>query len=523
MTLRDCTSSYERGGTSTSRSCNPSTTETMRSRTVKATVICRTNKCQKQARFYNEHFGITKGHRLYSLCRHCFKSQAPSELYAATLDHRKNCDWPQCYKPSNDSHGDARLCRNHYNLVQSKKKKGIAVDIATSGKLLYQPKEKGGTTKTIIEIDGKNIKLPLHEVNFDCSTDSHLVTKEFHEIIKPTKIDPSIPVHELVHPDSKHRGYAIFARKDSKDKRLQKLYKIYAARRKKLGESLRKVPNKHWHTDDLAGGRYLPMGYGSFTTTHKGWPKPHSRFGKFQVPYIRNTIIDPDVQDCMRVSAAAMGAASGVIKHFFPAVHEKNMEMAENACDVTFPSAALQKKEAACDTYFYHNQAIQRCIGCGAPGALNEHEHNRIGLHVDKTDAPGIQLNQYWPMDGKDGCGGYVPNINLLLFAEKEGGTVFEVPSNEKDCVVLVGMNGKSQLHCGSGNDRGNCEVGAWSCRLIPYFRGPIIDFVNARKRAGNGPSAFIKLHGSKQDLAKVMMWKAYDATTKGAPAVEHT
>lgn len=115
--------------------------------TVKAKVICRSDKCQKQARFYKEHFGITKGHRLYSLCRHCFKSQAPPELYAATLDQRKNCDWPQCNKPSNDSHRDGtriwRLCRNHYNLLQWKK-----LDIATSSILAPPPHKKKGLGRT---------------------------------------------------------------------------------------------------------------------------------------------------------------------------------------------------------------------------------------------------------------------------------------------------------------------------------------------------------------------------------------
>lgn len=174
-----------------------------------------------------------------------------------------------------------------------------------------------------------------------------------------------------------------------------------------------------------------------------------------------------------KIAARMAGAAASIMECHFPDIYSANHEMGVDAEDVTFPPPALQKEGRALGApCWFANQGIFRSIGreFGSPSECIEDA--RIALHVDESDEPCMQLLQFLPMGGRDGCGGPVDGTDLLVFNRQDGGKCIRIPTTIEDCVVLVAMNSARQLHGGVDESVPGSSPEFWSARHILYNRG---------------------------------------------------
>ena len=103
-------------------------------------------------------------------------------------------------------------------------------------------------------------------------------------------------------------------------------------------------------------------------------------------------------------------------------------------------------------------------------------------MHTDDSDYSTEQPLIFWSNGGEGDLGGSVDGTDLMVFEHKYGGQCCRVRTSVEDCVVVVLMNSVDQLH--AGVEAANPPLtNVWSARIIPYCRGPIVKFVEAREK----------------------------------------
>jgi hypothetical protein len=298
---------------------------------------------------------------------------------------------------------------------------------------------------------------------------------------------------EIRFPKNKRKNVVLFAHEGSDNPHLRRIHQFYRKDKDELARELSLVPKNYLHPDDLAGGVYLPYGLGSIPPGPKGCPKS---WRGLQIPYLRRTARSSAVRRVFHLYGKVLGALSEAIEELCPDIFRDNQQMGEGAQDCIFPEPKFQWEgrsiqEEGQESWFC-NQCIIRSIGLRV--GTHSLEDAEIAMHFDASDYPSSQPLMFWPMGGLRGCGGQVKNTDLLVFEDQKGGHSFRVRTAIEDVVVIVLMNSSEQLHAGAGEDVPAENFGSWSARFVPYCRGPIMKFINERRKCKTGPSPFVNL-----------------------------
>lgn len=283
------------------------------------------------------------------------------------------------------------------------------------------------------------------------------------------------------------KNAVLFGSSNSQSRNLVRLWELYQEFIPALEDCLNSMPKCCQHVDDLAGGTYVPYGLGSIPPGPKGCPR--SLKGK-QIPYLRRTALFKPVRELFEMYGQLMGVATDAIAELLPNFYEENRELRAGANDCTYPKPEVQKSGQCGESTsmseedfncWFANQCIVRIIGKEVGGQTVS--DGQIAMHFDESDYPCIQQLMFLPMGGVNGLGGHVPNTDLLVFEGREGGLSYRVDTTVEDTVVVVLMNSSTQLHAGAGEEvTGLASPPSSSIRLIPYLRGPIMDFILVRK-----------------------------------------
>jgi hypothetical protein len=73
---------------------------------------------------------------------------------------------------------------------------------------------------------------------------------------------------------------------------LKQVYQTFKAQRSSIEQAMWHVPYAYLHVDNLAGGEYIPFGFGSIPPGPKGCPKsyqPEKNGRSHQIPFLRQT------------------------------------------------------------------------------------------------------------------------------------------------------------------------------------------------------------------------------------------
>ena len=382
----------------------------------------------------------------------------------------------------------------------------VTVKVKSYGSFYYKP-NNANPELSVLKIDGVDLsscdRPQTHAVTMLGAKESNTtprmrMSQSLLNRIGPTKIRPeSGDVQRLVW-DNGREAWVFFAHSKSEDEALLAMYQNYKENKDSWEESIRRAPNADWCDDDLGGGEYLPLGYGCYSPGPKNM-RP-SRWQSCQIPYIKKTILSREAPSLTCAAAGMSGTAARVIKKYCPEAYQEGVERGQGADDVIFPPKRRQEEASSSGAFLFSNQCIFRTIGEGSPRPMSLND-SQIALHFDMSDEPAKQALQFFPMGGSDGFGGPVRGTDLLIYGTQFGGACAQVPTAVHDCVVMICMDGCTQLHGGTcdGDDiqliTRRCSLN-WTIRYIPYIRGDIMRFVEKRrdKFDGNGPPAFIDL-----------------------------
>ena len=313
--------------------------------------------------------------------------------------------------------------------------------------LLYVANKDKDLTK--ISIDGKELtgvnQPAIHPITVSVSggcTPRHFATPDMIEQLDPIIInrsDNSSPIAKADAVRIKFDGtdvenYILFANDKSTNLHLRNAYTIYTENMLLLDELVSNLPKDVFHVDDLGGGTYVPFGTGSICQDTKRRDSKCKRWQNYQVPYTRcETHYMPNYK-VFELYSKIMGEIACAIFDIFPSIYRQNQERYRDAEDCCYPTQGMQFFVKNKDKFWFAHQAIIRVIG--KPFGEMFGEMVKIALHTDKSDAPGIQMLLFLPMDGVDGCGGHVEGTALLVFREKSGGPCYRLNTAVRDTVV---------------------------------------------------------------------------------------
>eukprot|EP00979_Chaetoceros_neogracilis_P019100 scaffold11760_cov1641-Chaetoceros_neogracile.AAC.2 len=375
-------------------------------------------------------------------------------------------------------------------------------------KLEYRPstdKAKALMWINSVKIDIRNKVHPVTTSKKNGVTPRHQADEEWMNALQPCLVNATDGEVIQVRDErtTKVIVTVLYATAKSKLPQLQHIYKTYKKNASQTLASALMVSNSEWHVDDLGGGAYIPMGYGSIPPGPKQQKEKFmkgtdddanddnigsSPNKKFMIPFLRKSYFHPPVRLLANSIGLLMGAVAEAWKAVAPEEYMTNNQMTAYGEDCMFPSKEMQN----CANPLFCNQFIVRFIGKRTVKNLR-HTEQQIALHTDDSDystpMPLIFISS--STSNENNGGGYVPGSDLLVFENKNGGRCarIQTTTSADDTVAVVIFNSVEQLHGGVGSNETN---GSFSLRVIPYCRGPIIGFCQERrKKRGRGPDSF--------------------------------
>ena len=405
---------------------------------------------------------------------------------------------------------------NEYDVrnLQSIERVLLNVGNTACQKLKYMPKSKKYPGPTIFEIDGDNVShlTSIHRITtskLKGVTPRYRASPKIVEKLNPTLITSkgsprkgsrqqqlisSTDAVDIHFPNGTKNG-VFFASSQSKNKHLRAIHTLYRKYGKELEFLYSKVPNGLKHVDDLAGGCYLPYGFGCISPGPDGCPDTYNRK---QVPYLRMTARSPAVRRIFDIYAIILGAIAKAASDLFPDILEDNQKLGDGCMDFACPAADKQHTEIEERRVWYTHQTILRLLG--AQDKNMSVDDALIALHCDESDHPSIQPLIYFPIGGKSGLGGHVPGSDLLIFEEETGGASVRIDTSISDTVTVAFVNSARQLHATAEEEEEastNVDDNK-SMRFITYLRGPIVEYAEANKNDPYAPRPFINLQSSR-------------------------
>lgn len=403
-------------------------------------------------------------------------------------------------------------------------------------RLTYVPAKD--PSKALLQIDDNDVEVPVvHDVTYTKraskgETPRHIVTPTMARalcspVIVPAGAEPSTierlqcppsqvvksasDVVEASFPDSNSKATVLFGSANSQHATLRHVHNLYKTYQTTLETLLGKVPGTYLRADDLAGGSYLPCGFGCMAPGPVGCP-PNWR--GHQIPYLRATERSSAVREINEIYGELLGAVNHAIAELCPDIKKESRKLCVGADDLIYPSPELQQKgkevhqrrsarkrkrkkvKVDAADFWPVNQWAVRVMGKKFK-ASHTLAQARIALHTDNNDHPCPQPLMFFPMGGLNGRGGHVKNTDLLVFENKTGGLSVRVPTTVEDTVVICLFDGALQLHASAVEEETDQDCSSserlsssspppcWSMRFIPYIRGPIMEFIKARLRYG--------------------------------------
>ena len=141
------------------------------------------------------------------------------------------------------------------------------------GILFYKPGTEEDGNDATMKVNGKNVPrkiMPrIHPVTTsknDGTTPRHMATEHLMEMIQPMEVNPlQGEVIQILGGEDGGKVVAtiLYATAQSKDTVLRNLFSTYMSKRQRIHKAIHKIPKSKWHVDDLGGGMYCPMGFGS--------------------------------------------------------------------------------------------------------------------------------------------------------------------------------------------------------------------------------------------------------------------
>ena len=276
-------------------------------------------------------------------------------------------------------------------IKSNKRKRGDVVEAAINDKLLNEAKDAFNTTTRInhklkkldnapkgvrvIELGG-SIFDECKEIHYDPTistrkflVDGKVVPIKFHpttnrttkakprpqldtnimKLVNPYVIEPSTEeedakgnrrdIFKVTFPEEDKDGnevvvYVMYAKKNSPCPVLRALHSAaLGTNHKNLDNLIGQVTNKYYDDDRLAGGEYIPIGFGM-----EGHPEGYN--GR---PFTLKTLGEPEGIAINNIVAQIMHAAARAILEYFPLVYHSNQQLRANT-NVACPSLSLQNK-----------------------------------------------------------------------------------------------------------------------------------------------------------------------------------
>ena len=279
------------------------------------------------------------------------------------------------------------------------------------GVLYYEPNKDVKLTK--VTLNGRPLKktLQIHPVTTSKGagvTPHHKVSAELLRGLNPLEIGPGSGEAIQVFSDRERTSVVatiLYANNKSKDPVLKNLYQKYQSNCSDIHNLLHVIPNDQWHVDDLGGGKYCPLGFGSIPPGPneqriKFWQLPSTASSmlsstangfknnkniKHKIPFLRKTMLCPPINAISRNVAPILGQVGMAWKEFCPEKYANNCKLRNDAEDCMFPPAELQESTAE----VFCNQIILRAIGIDHFVEMDRDDHE-IALHTDETDLQHI-------------------------------------------------------------------------------------------------------------------------------------
>ena len=362
--------------------------------------------------------------------------------------------------------------------------------------LFYDPQPIGNGGSAVIRVDDVDYDCEVNTATHSGNTKRHNPSADLIHALDPIVINPDNGHIQEVHFPNGNTAIVMFAEDGTSCTALQRCFDVYESTRNDIDTLLGESTTSFWKTNDLAGGCVLPIGCAGMPSSPqvcKDSEEGHMwAAGRRHVrPCIRRTILDGAAQRLAPTTAQMQGSAAALMKKYFEAEYEWNHlidGLSNFSDDVCFPPIEEQKRVTEDGSHWLSHQMLFRKV------TNNENDRNKVAMHIDKSDGPGKQLCQYYPMGGDDGCGGKLRGTNLLIWEHEKGGRCISIPTMLHERPVAIAFDGSKQLHATDGCfDRSNSNS-FWSCRCIPYFRGPITNYVKDGRdgRYGKRPLAFV-------------------------------
>lgn len=362
---------------------------------------------------------------------------------------------------------ERKVRRKELSIEQEEKKDEYYEPIKTINTSSSKTFEYNTSKPNEVKVEGRAVKCSIHPTTkrrrsgHKKQRPAGQLDERIASMLSPPIIDEcSSEITRIEFPNGT-KNYVIKATADSKCPAIRALYEYVSGREgDKADELINSVPKGEIEFDDLGGGLFLPVGFGTMSGP---------------IPKRRTSLRHQSVQ---QLSLFLGGAASIIgricMKYFKSDVYNNNQSLLNINSHLAWPPLKSQDVHVVhdCRWQFFATQwAIRKYPEPWNKLDAHSKDEENLALHSDTWDVSTLNANLYRSGGGSDGKGGAVPGTDLMLFESTSGGKSVRVKTCMRDTVVLLLTNSNLQLHSGvKSADDFVKDPTAWSTRYIPFI-----------------------------------------------------